>query len=121
MIRQDNSKFLLYIEPPASEKSAEPVNDELTTVMELALSKAKAGIANYDSLNAPAAFHEGPGYRGFHLTACKQCSGNHDYLLENGMITNDLCVFYLQYYRRSIPERDMNMVKQLAEFYKVAV
>ena len=49
MHRNDNSKYLLYIEPKSSEKLQNPIEDELTQLMEMALSKSKRGAANYRS------------------------------------------------------------------------
>lgn len=45
-IYDDNSKYLLYIEPNIKDKLVEPINDEMVQIMELALSKAKTGTAN---------------------------------------------------------------------------
>ena len=143
MHREDNSKYLLYIEPSANDKLKEPINDELVQIMELALSKAKVGTASYDKLEDmgdgyefkwPArmavsfagddrkrlvpSFREGGAYKGFHGTGCGERSSNRDYLLENGMITNSLAPFYLKWYRYSIPESEMKKVEQLINFYK---
>ncbi len=117
MNRIDNSRFLLFIEPSEIEKSKTPVNDELTKTMQLALNEATEGISNYSEMNKKETFRYGPGYKGFHTTDCGKLSNNHDYLLKNGMITNSLAVFYLQYYRNSIPESEMNKVKELVSFY----
>jgi hypothetical protein len=134
MHREDNSKYLLYIEPKAKKKLQQPINDELTVLMELALTKAKQGAAYYhiledkgDNFDAPllvrgkiirvTSFTEGNYFRGTHETECGERSSNCDFLLENGMITNSLAPFYLRWYRYSIPESEMNKVKQLMEFY----
>lgn len=50
MHREDNSKYLLYIEPKAIDKLKEPINDELVEIMKLALFKAKSGAASYSKL-----------------------------------------------------------------------
>ena len=50
MHREDNSKYLLYIEPKAVDKLQEPINDELTEMMEKALTKSKKGAASYSQL-----------------------------------------------------------------------
>jgi hypothetical protein len=118
MHRDDTTKFLLYIEPPASEKLPEPINDELTQVIEYALSKADEGTANYSSKTDDPKFRPGAGYKGSHRTECGERSANKDYLLENGMITNSLAPFYVKYYRYSIPESDMTKLMELSEFYK---
>lgn len=133
MHREDNSKYLLYIEPSANDKVKEPINDELVQIMELALSKAKVGTASYSKLEDMGdgyefewnnqkrlvpSFREGGAYKGFHGTQCGERSSNRDYLLENGMITNSLAPFYLKWYRYSIPESEMKKVEQLINFYK---
>lgn len=133
MHRDDKSKYLLYIEPKKEDKLKEPINDELTELMEMALSKAKKGAANYSDTNDNGveyewtwngksmmipSFHTNTAYRGFHRTECGERSTNRDYQLENGMITNSLAPFYLRWYRYSIPENDMLKIKELADFYK---
>lgn len=118
MERIDNSKFLLYIEPNSKYKSEIPVNDELTGIMTLALSEAQFGCSNYNRVNAKETFMGKYGYKGIHITDCGKCSDNYDYLLKNGMITNSLCVFYLQYYREVIPQSELDKVKNLLNYYK---
>ncbi|MHC1775537.1 MAG: hypothetical protein AB9834_09005 [Lentimicrobium sp.] len=118
MHRTDASPFLLYIEPRKEEKSANPAVDEITQIMQVALSEAKTGISNYTEADKPPRFIRNSGYRGFHTTDCGKSSTGNDYLLENGMITNSLCVFYLQYYRNSIPEQEMGKVNRLVAYYK---
>jgi hypothetical protein len=118
MHREDNSKYLLYIEPKASEKLKEPINDELTELMEMALSKSEKGTGRYSDINDMGTFRGGSGYKGLHGTECGQISTNGDYLLENGMITNSLVPFYLRWYRYSIPETEMKKVLELQKFYK---
>ena len=140
MHREDNSKYLLYIEPPAIEKLDTPIDDDLTKMMEMALSKSKKGLAGYSDLSDMGdgydldfsdmgdgftceripSFCEGGGYRGVHRTECGQNSSNTDLLLENGMITNSLAAFYLKWYRYSIPESEMRKVKELDDFYKTS-
>ena len=118
MHRNDNSKYLLYIEPKSSEKLQNPIEDELTQLMEMALSKSKRGGANYSDLEDPGnSFQEGSAWRGTHRTECGQGSSNCDFLLENGMITNSLAPFYLRWYRYSIPENDMKKIEGLKKYY----
>ena len=118
MHREDNSKFLLYIEPKAEDKSATPKNDEISAIMALALYNAKRGTANYSNTEEELRFHEGNGWRGWHSTECGKHSTGNDYLLPNGMITNSLCVFYLMYYRDVIPATEMKKVNELCEWWK---
>jgi len=133
MHREDNSKYVLYIEPKKEDKLSEPINDELTQIMEMSLSKAKKGAANYSKLEDMGdgydweyngqskrvpSFREGTAYRGSHRTECGERSSNCDFLLENGMITNSLAPFYLKWYRYSIPEIEMKKVLELQKFYQ---
>jgi hypothetical protein len=118
MIRNDNSKFLLFIEPNIKENySKEPINDEWVSLMENALKKAKKGGSNYSNLNAPSTFKEGIAFKGIHICACGETGGNQDYQLENGMITNELAIHYLQHHRNEIPERDWKMLEELKDLY----
>ena len=115
---EDDSKYLLYIEPKAEYKAAEPVNDKLTELITNALMKSKKGASHYSDKNDNGFFIEGSAFRGFHMTECCEQSTNCDYLLENGMITNSLCVFYLQWYRTSIPKSEMKKLNELFNFYE---
>lgn len=117
MHREDDSKYLLYIEPKASEKLDEPVDDELTELMEMALSKAKSGSSRYMIRSDQGSFSNNNAWRGSHRTECGERSSNTDYLLENGMITNSLAPFYVKWYRYSIPESEMKKLEKLREFY----
>ena len=78
MHRTDDSNFLLYIEPSASQKE-DPINDELTQLLERAISEAECGSANYSDLSGEVNFHEDSGWRGFHQTECGQRSDSKDY------------------------------------------
>ena len=99
MIRDDKSKYLLFIEPHKSEKLESPINDTLTKVVELALSKAIKGVSHYSDLQDMGdgietmlkggpyllpSFHNKSAYKGFHRTSCGELSECVDYLLENG-------------------------------------
>jgi len=117
MHRDDTSKYLLYIEPKSSEKLQSPIEDELTELMEMALTKSKRGGAEYSNLNNSSSFREGGAWKGTHQTECGERSSNCDFLLENGMITNSLAPFYLKWYRYSIPENDMKKIEELKKFY----
>ena len=129
MHRDDKSKYLLYIEPKKEDKLKEPINDEFTELMEMALSKAKSGTSGYSHLDDMGdgweyrdkklpSFGTAGAWRGMHRTDCGEMSTCRDYQLENGMITNSLAPFYLRWYRYSIPENDMLKIKELADFYE---
>jgi len=122
MHRNDKSRFLLYIEPKKEEKLKVPINDELTELMEMAMRKSTEGAANYSDINdVVGKFKKGNGWKGDHGTDCGECSSNHDYLLNNGLITNSLSVFYVKYYRNSIHENDWIKLKQLGDYYDVDI
>ncbi len=116
MHRTDNSKFVLYIEPKKEQKSEQPINDEITEFMQMALDKSVDGIANYSSTDAEEKFTPNMSYKGFHVTECGKRSSSVDYLLPNGMITNSLCVFYLQHYRNAIPQSEWNKINELIAY-----
>lgn len=117
MHREDDSKYLLYIEPELREKSQDPIDDELTKLVEMSLSKSKTGCANYSSLEDEGSIRLGSSYRGCHRNCDGERSSNRDYLLENGMITNSLAPHYLRYFRAAIPYTDMKKLMELKEFY----
>ena len=117
MHREDDSLYLLYIEPTKEQKSQEPVEDELVSLMEKALSESERGYSPYSNLEDRGDFRSGGGWRGWHTTDCGETSGNNDYLLKNGMITNSLAPFYLRWYRDAIPETEMNKIEQLKKYY----
>lgn len=121
MHRNDDSVFLLYIEPNKNEKCIEPFLDNITSLMVYAFSKSKKGSANYSVIDDAAVFRLNSGYKGRHTTDCSEESDNHDYLLENGLIVNSLCIFYIKYYRNSIPFNDWIKIKKLADYYKVNI
>lgn len=113
MHREDDSRFLLYIHPPVDQKLAEPIDDDLTRKLEAAFAQAVSGVANYSRVGEPESFIPGSAWCGGHRTDCGKNSDNHDYLLPNGLITNSLCVFYVRWYRNSIPACDMRKLQTL--------
>lgn len=119
MHREDESDYLLFIEPKKKEKLSIPVEDSLTYLIEKAISNGKFGTSNYSNLEDSGSFREGRGgYKGFHITDCGETSRNNDILLENGMITNSLAPFYLKWYRNSIPETDIIKLMSLRKWYE---
>jgi len=115
MNRNDKSKFLLYLEPK-NPKSTEPINDEYTETMQRAFDMSIPGTANYSSVGDTERHMVGGAYRGVHHCSCGETSGNKDYLLSNGMITNTLCVHYLQYHRDEICDNDWEKLDELLIF-----
>jgi hypothetical protein len=117
MHRDDKSKYLLYIEPSKEDKLKEPINDELTELIEMVMTKSQEGTSRYSDKEDKGSFSTRSMFKGSHRTDCGERSSNKDYLLENGMITNSLAPFYVKWYRYSIPESDMNKLEQLKQFY----
>lgn len=118
MHREDNSKYLLYIEPPVEKKSAQPVEDEWTRLMDAELSIAQTGASAYMNTDDQGTFHPNGAFRGVHITACGERGGNRDYLLSNGMVTNKLAAFYLRWYREAIPASEWRKLKHLAQYHE---
>jgi hypothetical protein len=77
---------VLYIEPRKEEKSAEPIDDELTAKVEAAFAQAISGAANYSRFVEPEEFDPGNGWRGW-PKAEPGVNSDHYYLLPNGLIT----------------------------------
>lgn len=100
---KDDPKFLLFMEPKKEDKLDNPIDDKLTKCIEHALSKA--------SIYAT--------YRGWHTGPNGERSTNHDYELENGLITNSLAPLYVRWYRYSINENDMKKINDLLSFYNL--
>lgn len=117
MHREDNSNYLLFIEPLAINKAKEPLNDKIVKLMEIALENSVPGISSYSNLDDRGFFREDSMYKGFHITDCGENAGNQDYLLKNGMITNKLASYYLKWYRNFIPVSEMNKIHKLLLFY----
>lgn len=116
MHRDDDSKYLLYIEPDPKLKSAEPIEDELTEAIDQAMKRSVSGTGWYSKLEPHDElehFDEGNGYRGIHVTSCGEGGGNKDYLIDNKYITNRLAPYYVRYYRESIGEHDMKKLQTL--------
>lgn len=112
----DNSKFLLYIEP--KQKATADVNDEYTTLMQKALDEARSGASNYNDKGNREHFTEGHAFKGVHhCTGCGLTGGNKDYLLKNGLITNVLSVHYLKNHRSEISANQWKKINELKEFY----
>lgn len=120
MEKTDNPNYLLYIEPLSYEKSPLPCLDGWIELMKLALSTAKHGTASENS-SYELTFNEGSRFRGVHTTECGVDSKNYDYLLENGIVTNSLCKYYLIWYRNSIPNSEWDKLKKVAEYFNFDV
>jgi len=117
MKRDDKSNYFLFLDPRPEDKSTEPVNDKLTALVQMAFDNSTEGTSRYSDPEDINTFRGGSGYKGIHLTRCGERSSNKDYLLENGLITNSLCVYYVRWYRNSISENDMIKLNQLKQFY----
>jgi hypothetical protein len=91
-----NPELLLFIEPE-NEPSDKPIIDELTMKMTASFRKAKKENA----------------YFGWHNCSCGANSGNHDYSLNNGEMTNANCIHYLAYHRDEISQEQLDRVEKL--------
>jgi hypothetical protein len=121
MVRNDTSKFLLYIEPKASEKLKSPIIDDVTKLIDHAFGKAVSGSASYSDINDLESFRVKGGWRGWHTCDDGEDSDNHDYLFENGMITNSLCIHYIMWFRNSIGYNDWIKLQKLGEYYGIKI
>lgn len=91
-----SDKYFMMIEPDGDgEPTTEPVDDELTGKVDYIFSKC-----------TPSRYC----YRGFHMTRCGKFSDNHDWILCNGMITNNLCTYYIRHYRKFIPKSEIEKI-----------
>jgi hypothetical protein len=114
--RADQSKYFLFLEPDATKKSKEPVDDELTQSLEEAMAQSETGTSDYTNLKCKGKFRSGGSYRGFHFGEDGETSTVADYLLPNGFITNSLSLHYLRFYRTEIPKTEMKKLEELHEF-----
>ena len=105
-----NNKGLLFIEPK-NPASAEPVVDDLTRRMAAALNDGVGGTGM-----SQADFRPGGGWRGWHTCVCGACSSNQNYLLQDGQVTNSLCVHYLAFHRDEVPESELQKVRGLPSY-----
>jgi len=124
MVRDDKTKFLLYMEPELDKKSQIAINDEYTTLLRAAMVDAKKGTSNYKDPGLPdPVFNEGKTYWPMlGIPAGHTCSDgikstNYDLLLPGGYITNSLCVHYMMFFRSSITHNDWEKLKDLQRVY----
>jgi len=120
MHRNDNSNYFLYIEPSLQEKSLEPVNDIYTEAIEYFFNKSTRGCGWFSNLksNGVDDFTVGFAYKGCHSCSDGEQSSNVDYLLENGYITNSLCVHYVRWFRNSITGFNLEKLEILKKLYE---
>ena len=115
--REDDSRYFLFIEPDATKKSIEPVDDDLTASLQSAWDQRVAGTSRYTDLNCPGYFTPSEsGYRGFHFAEDGEISDTMDYLLPNGFITNSLCLHYVRFYRDQLPPSELRKLQLLHEY-----
>lgn len=87
---------LLFIEPKQA-PSEQPVIDEATRKMGVALRGAREGSA----------------WRGFHVCSCGKMSSNVDLIIEDRFVTNSLAVHYLAHHRAEVPADELADVMTL--------
>jgi hypothetical protein len=94
-----SDKYLLMIEPDKDGKpSEEPIEDELTRKVDFIFTRS-----------SPSSYL----YRGFHTTECGRRSDNKDWILPNGVIMNNLCFYYIRFYRPYIPAIEIEKIERL--------
>lgn len=120
MHREDNSNYILFLEPNPFKKSETPLEDDTVLYMEhlMNLPCTKKGTSFYSHLDDNGTFREGDRFKGIHRTGCGEKSENYEYLFGNGMITNSLAPYYLRWYRNQIPLIHLNKLIELFLFYK---
>lgn len=64
--------------------------------------------------NLPHQFVSGSGFKGYHTTDFGKASTGYDYLVKNGIMTNSLAAFFMQYYRDSITETEIKKANDVA-------
>jgi hypothetical protein len=106
---------LLFIEPK-TDKSNEPVDDEMTLFIEKLLNDA---IANKSKTMGVVlqngSWYEGVSTKGWHTCRCKQTSSPHNYEIYKGIYTNSLAAHYLRSHRNEIPEVELHKVRNLMQ------
>ena len=94
-----SEKYLLMIEPDQTHEPAkEPVEDELTQIVDEIYAVCRASEYSY---------------KGIHFTKCEKTSDNKDWILPNGMITHSLICYYIRYYRHAIPASELEKIMKV--------
>lgn len=118
MHRADDSKYLLFIEPKASEKSDYPEYERYANIIQdLIENHSEKGTSFYSDLNDSGQFVELTAYKGLHFADDGKISTNVDYLLPTGHITNSLAPHYVRHYWGSVPETERQKVCHIVEWY----
>lgn len=97
MIRLDDN-LLLFIEPEHTVELP-GVEDELTAKMKRLFERARVCES----------------WMGFHRCRCGCHSTASNYMLPGGLITNSLCVHYLEFHRSEVPESELAKLRAIAE------
>lgn len=100
---------LLYVD--ASHPATDPHDDDLTRGMQALLDEAKQNTGTFEK--RLCIFYKGRATMGGHKCCCGAASTNVDYLVAPGVVTNSLCVHYLQCHRDEIRSSDMDLVREL--------
>lgn len=112
-LRGDNDEKpvgLLYIEPKRP-PSKRPTSDWYVKKMIEAMKRVKetGGFSKEDS-----SFIPGDRTKGWHTCSCGATSSNVDYLVSvspHPVVTNSLCIHYLQYHSDEIPQTDLKTIQ----------
>ena len=105
-MKLDHAGVVLYIEP-----MNEPRKSSISEYrwLEKLMKNAKHGI--YDKTSKQ--FIENALFNGIHTCSCGAQSKDYDLLLPNGMVTNTLCMHYLEFHQAEIPKKEFKKLKHL--------
>lgn len=101
------SAGLLYIEPQRP-RSAEPVIDQLTVRVAIALDNYR----ETGTLRNSGTFVKGRAWNSVHTCSCGAKSTDVDYKLSNGMFTNSLAPHYMAWHRDEVPPDQLELVRE---------
>jgi len=106
--RKETIRKLLYIEPKGP-PTVRATNDDITKRMKNAInSPIEVGTLNGGE------FRRGGLFKGWHTCSCGEQSTSRDYLVATNpcmVVTNSLCVHYLQRHRAEVPAEEIEFIK----------
>lgn len=108
----NKSNILLFIEPK-NDKSAQPVDDELTLFIEKLLTIAINSNQQSCVVRSDGFIIRGLATMGLHQCRCGEHSHNHDYEIYKDFYTNSLAAHYLRYHRSEVSTEELEKVKKL--------
>lgn len=108
IMKLDIETALLFIEPKET-RSQEPIVDRITIKMFNLIMKnlENRGVAG------SRGFTTGLATMGVHTCICGAHSTSCDYMINNTIATNSLCVHYLAYHRDEVPQSHIDVIETL--------